>query len=265
MHARSRRRRPVLSVTDHDTVAGCAEAAAACTSAGIEFVPGIEITAIVEKADVHVLGYFVDVESPGLLAFLAAQRRARIDRVRQMVDRSPRTASRSMPTRSSRRRSPTPRARPAGPGSRARWWREGHVADASEAFARWLGRGRPAFVPRKGPSPAEVFARIHEAGGVSSLAHPVLTGHDEWIPAFAREGLDALEVYHSDHDAEATRRYLGLARELTLAVTGGSDFHGDPSHGPVRPGAVSLPEEDYDRLVRLAASRARQSGESVSS
>ena len=255
----------VLGLTDHDTVAGCAAAAAACTSAGITFVPGIEITAIVEKADVHVLGYFLDVESPGLLAFLAAQRRARIDRVRRMVDQlaahgialdadaivAPAVAD----TSRSAGRPWIARALVAG----------GYVADASEAFARWLGRGRPAFAPRKGPSPADVFARIREAGGVSSLAHPVQTGHDEWIPAFAREGLDALEVYHSDHDAEATRRYLGVARELTLAVTGGSDFHGDPSHGPVRPGAVSLPEEDYDRLVRLAASRARQSGESVSS
>ena len=77
----------VLSVTDHDTVAGYQAAAAVSATAGVELVPGIEITAIVAGADVHVLGYFIDVHSPRLLAFLAEQRRRRIDRVRQIFDR----------------------------------------------------------------------------------------------------------------------------------------------------------------------------------
>ena len=70
-----------------------------------------------------------------------------------------------------------------------------------------------------GAPPEEVFARIHEAGGIASLAHPALVGRDEWIPAFAAAGLDALEAYHSDHDAAATARYLALADRLGLAVS----------------------------------------------
>src|SRR5438270_2474585 len=77
----------VLSVTDHDTVAGCDTASAAARSCGIEFVPGIEITAVRGDVDVHLLGYFVDVHSSSFLAFLAEQRQRRIDRVRQMVAR----------------------------------------------------------------------------------------------------------------------------------------------------------------------------------
>ena len=81
------------------------------------------------------------------------------------------------------------------------------------------------------------------AGGVASLAHPVLVGHDEWLPGFAEAGLDALEAYHSEHDRATTSRYLGMARALGLAVSGGSDYHGDKSHGPGGPGSVSLPPD----------------------
>jgi hypothetical protein len=76
----------------------------------------------------------------------------------------------------------------------------------------------------------------------------VLIGRDEWIPEFAAAGLDALEVYHTDHDAAATERYLALANRLGLAASGGSDYHADPSHDGGGPGSVSLPREAYERL-----------------
>jgi 3',5'-nucleoside bisphosphate phosphatase len=236
-----------LAVTDHDTVAGCARAAAACGAAGIEFVAGIEITSIVGDVDVHVLGYFVDTRSRALHDFLAEQRARRVDRLRLIVERlgtfgvaldadailEPALAD---PDKSAGRPW-IARALVAG----------GHVADTREAFDKWLARGQPAFVPRFAASPIEVFARIRDAGGVASLAHPVWNGHDEWIPEFAAGGLDAIEVYHTDHDEEATRRYLAMARRLGLAMSGGSDYHADPSHGGA-PGSVSLPQEAYEQL-----------------
>ncbi len=77
----------VMSVTDHDTLAACAAAAEACRATGVEFVNGIEITSVKDGVDVHVLGYFVDLAAPDLAAFLSEQRRRRVDRVRQMLDR----------------------------------------------------------------------------------------------------------------------------------------------------------------------------------
>lgn len=248
----------MLAVTDHDTVAGCDAAEAACTAAGIAFVNGIEITALHDGGDIHVLGYFFDRRAPALLQFLEAQRGARIDRVREMIgnlaahgialdeqaivkpaiDDSSKAAGRPW----------IARALVAG----------GFVADTNEAFARWLARGRPAFVPRRAASPAEVCERIHAAGGIASLAHPVLIGHDEWIDRFAASGLDAIEAYHSDHDEAAVAKYLEIAARLNLAVSGGSDYHGDPAHGPIVPGSVSLPRSDYDRL--RATRRATASG-----
>lgn len=241
----------VLGVTDHDTVAGCETARAACGPAGLEFVPGIEITAIVEGADLHVLGYFIDVRSAPLLAFLAGQRRRRMDRVREIVAR---LSDHGIVLDADAIVQPgvdDPAKAVGRPWIARALVAGGHVADTNEAFGRWLQRGRPAFVPRLGVGPEEVFARIREAGGIASLAHPALVGHDQWIPRYAGAGLDALEAYHSEHDRLTTDRYLALAARLGLAVTGGSDYHGDASHGPAAPGRVSLPRHEYDKLIRL--------------
>lgn len=238
----------VLAVTDHDTVAGCPDAALACAQASIQFIAGVEITAVADERDIHVLGYGVDPGAPELTAFLAAQRTQRVERVREMVARL--GACRIVLDcdailRPAERASGTAIGRPAI----ARALVEGgHVASVKQAFDEWLSRGRPGFVPRIGPSPKEVFRQIHGAGGLASLAHPVLVKHDEWIPGFVRDGLDALEVYHPDHTDADAARYLVTAAEFGVLVTGGSDFHGDEGHRTARLGAVSLPRHHFERL-----------------
>jgi predicted metal-dependent phosphoesterase TrpH len=242
-----------LAVTDHDTVSACQAAAAACHDAHMEFVTGIEVTAIRHEVDVHVLGYFIDVASPALHAFLSEQRHHRIDRVRQMIEKLGR-AGIGLDADAILEPALTDPRRSAGrPWIARALINGGHVTTSAEAFERWLERGKPAFVPRHGPSPEEVFARIHEASGIASLAHPGLLGHDEWIEGFVACGLDALEAYHSQHDTSDSARYLSIAEQLGLAVTGGSDYHGDDSHGAVQLGRIGLPPDAYDRLVRLKA------------
>jgi 3',5'-nucleoside bisphosphate phosphatase len=245
----------VLSVTDHDTLAACSAAAEACAGAKITFVPGIEVTAVVDGADVHVLGYFVQTHAPALLTFLAEQRRRRVDRVREMIAR---LVPHGITLDADAILQPglTDSTKAVGRPWIARALVDlGHVPNVSEAFNRWLARGRPAFVPRIGASPEEVFGRIHEARGIASLAHPVLVKHDEWLPRFAESGLDALEAYHSDHDEMTTAHYLGIAKTLRLGVSGGSDYHADDAHGGGGPGRVSLPRKHYEGLLRLRATR----------
>jgi len=244
----------VLAVTDHDTVAGCAAAAAACARAKMTFVPGIEVTAVVDGADVHVLGYFV-TNSPALLSFLVEQRQRRVERVREMIDR---LTAHGITLDAEAILAPTlaDSSKSVGRPWIARALVEGgHVPNIAEAFNRWLSRGRPGFVPRTGASPEEVFERIHASGGIASLAHPVLVKHDEWLPRYAQNGLDALEVYHSDHDELTTAHYLGIAKTLRLGVSGGSDYHADDAHGGGGPGKVSLPQKHYEGLLRLRAAR----------
>jgi predicted metal-dependent phosphoesterase TrpH len=100
-----------------------------------------------------------------------------------------------------------------------------------------------------------VFARIHEAGGIASLAHPGLLARDAWIPELAESGLDAIEVYYTAHDAPTTERYLAMAQQLGLAASGGSDYHADDSHA-AKPGAVSLPRKAYESLLARLKPRA---------
>src|SRR5262249_10017054 len=148
----------------------------------------------------------------------------RSDRIRFIVER---LASLGMPLDADRILSPLdvdPARTPGRPWIARALVDAGHVADIGDAFDRWLSRGRPAFVPRLGAPPADVFARIHEAGGIASLAHPALVQRDDWIPGFAESGLDALEVFHSKHDPAASAHYLAMANRLGLGVSGGSDY-----------------------------------------
>jgi hypothetical protein len=240
-----------IAVTDHDTVGGCRAAAEACAAKGLLFVPGIEITAIRFGGDVHVLGYFFDVDSPALAAFLAAQRARRLDRVREMIARL-NAHGIELDADAILRPGLDDSARAAGrPWIARALVAGGYVASTNEAFEKWLSRGRPAFVPRAGAPPEEVFTRIHDAGGIASLAHPGLLEHDDWIPEFAAAGLDAIEAHHSDHDTLMTATYIAIAKRLRLGISGGSDYHADESHGAARLGIVTLPPEDFDHLRRL--------------
>lgn len=245
----------VLSVTDHDTVAGCEAVAAACRPAGIEFVAGIEITAVRDQGDVHMLGYFIDGNSPGLHAFLVDQRQQRIDRIRQMIAKLAVFGIRLDADAIVQPAIDDPSRSVGRPWIARALVAAGYVKSTNDAFSIWLAGGKPAFVPRESSPPEQVIDRIHDAGGVASLAHPGLIGRDEWIPGLAAAGLDAIEVYHTDHDRAATKRYHALAERLNLAVSGGSDFHGDESHGSAEPGTVSLPREDFDRLAARAGER----------
>ena len=236
----------VMAATDHDTTASVDEVRAMAGARGIEAIAGIEITAVENGRDVHVLGYFLTQSDPSLKTFLASQRQARVDRVRRIaarlielgmpVDLSALLAA----TRDSGRSIGRPQVARALVAA-------GHVSSTREAFDVWLGADRPAFVPRSGPSPEMVIAAIHRSAGLASLAHPGRTAIDARIPALRDSGLDAIEVYHSDHDASAADRYRRMAGDLGLLMTGGSDYHGDPTHG-VSIGSSTLPRGDWERL-----------------
>lgn len=243
-----------MAATDHDTTDAVASVRDAAALQGIEAVPGIEITAVEDGFDVHVLGYFIDPGSDRFQRFLSAQRESRIARVEQIGQRLARlgrpidvdalvTDARAHASRSVGR-----------PQIARALIAAGHVATMDEAFATWLGRGCPAFVPRAGASPETVIATIHDARGLASLAHPGRTRIDSRIAPLREAGLDAIEVFHSDHDGGDRARYRDVARSLGLLVTGGSDFHGDPAR-PIAPGSSTLPPDDWDALVRAHADR----------
>jgi 3',5'-nucleoside bisphosphate phosphatase len=255
----------VLSVTDHDTVDASGAAAASCAEAAITFVSGIEITAVCDESDVHVLGYFLDPAAPGLVQFLAEQRQQRVERIGRMVARLQKLG---MPLDADAILQPAidqPGKSIGRPAIARALVAAGYVATTGDAFDRWLSRGRPAFVAREGASPETVIQQIHAAGGVASLAHPGLLKHDDWIGGFVSAGLDALEAYHTSHDEAQIGSYRSLASRFGLCVSGGSDFHADESHGASHPGSMALPLIEFSQLRDRATSRAIASGAHISS
>jgi hypothetical protein len=242
-------------VTDHDTVAAVAAVRAAATRAGIEMIAGIEITAIHAGKDIHVLGYFFDASDPELATFLTEQRASRRRRVTEILERldalgvsvegSPLLAGFAIEADASVGRPLVAQALVAA----------GHATDVADAFDRYLATGRPAFVSRVGPSVHEVVRRVALARGVSSLAHPGKMENDELVRGFVRDGLDAIEVHHPDHDAAAVARYQALASSAGLLVTGGSDYHGPGSGRTAALGRVGLPPADYARLKQTLGER----------
>jgi predicted metal-dependent phosphoesterase TrpH len=245
----------VMAVTDHDTVAGIDRADAAAGARGVRLIPGIEITAVEDGRDVHVLGYFFDRHHAPLAEFLEAQRADRRRRVKAMTSR---LAALGMPIDGA-----DLLARHAGhaigrPALAAALVRAGYVASVKEAFDKFLGTDGAAFVPRQGAPVRDVVKVVREAGGVASIAHPGLHRDPALLDKLASAGsdLDAIEVFHTEHDAAATARLLAFAETHGLLVTGGSDFHGDASGRAIGLGRVSLPAIHFERLEQSA----RQAG-----
>jgi predicted metal-dependent phosphoesterase TrpH len=248
-----------IAVTDHDTTAAVADVKAAAGTAGLETVAGIEITAVHAGRDVHMLAYFLDPDAGELAAFLARQREDRRRRLLTMLERLERLGI-SIDQAGIRERAAVENGRAVGrPMLAEALVRAGHVRSIAEAFERYLGEGRPAYVARRGASPRDVLSLVAGAGGVTSLAHPGKLRRDEIIPDLVEAGLTAIEVHHPDHDPADVARYRRLADAYGLLVTGGSDYHGPGSGRTSGLGRVTLPREDFD----LLANRAGWTGESV--
>ncbi len=246
-----------LALTDHDTVEGCAAMGALCAEAGIEFIPGLELATELGDKEVHLLGYGVETSNEPLLQRLAQFQQARQSRVCEMVARLntlgvplPPQAVFNLANCRSPGRPHVGRALVAG----------GYCADLNEAFDRYLKRHRPAWVPKaKGPV-AHAIDLIHQARGVAVLAHPALNQSDQLIGPLVETGLDGIECFHPKHTASDCQRYLALAKEYGLLVTGGSDCHG-MSKGRPTIGTVKLAYEYVEavkeKLNRLATAPSR--------
>lgn len=240
-----------IAVTDHDTTAGLAEAARAAATYGVRLVNGIEITSVVDTRDVHLLAYFFDPEDRALHDFLRAQRTDRQERAREIGRRLADLGKPVDLTPLLDRAAAEPGFSIGRPAIAQALVDAGHVADRNTAFDTLIGDGRPACVQRSGASPAEVAAIVRRAGGIVSLAHPVLLRDQASVPTIA-SALDAIEVVHSEHEPDDTRRYRATAAALGLAVSGGSDFHGETRGTRAVLGIVTLPDDDFAALETRA-------------
>lgn len=217
-----------IAVTDHDTVQGLAEAAAAGLSAGFEVVPGVEISAEFSGGALHILGYYIDFNDSSLIQRLSVLQNARAERNPKIV-RKLQSLGFSI--------SFDEVEQEAGGGLVGRphfaqvLLKKGCVKSLQEAFDKFLKKGAPAYEEKFRFPTQEAISMIIDAGGIPVLGHPVtLNCNGEQLEAKVKEwkkqGLQGIEVYYSDHNAAQTRQYETLARTCGLIPTGGSDFHG---------------------------------------
>jgi predicted metal-dependent phosphoesterase TrpH len=239
----------LLAICDHDTTVGIAEAQSAAKEAGITLVPGVELSGDSESNDIHVLGYFIDIESDELQAALLELRESRNARNTRILAK---LAELGAPVSEERVREIAGYGSVGRPHIAAALVEAGHVATGMEAFYRYLARGKPAFSPRKQLEPGHARDVIHAAGGLAALAHPIKVGSNAAVESALDAGLDAIEVYHSDHTAHQVETLLALARSRNLLVVGGTDSHGPHSDRPLAIGSVTIPEWVGDEVLRHA-------------
>jgi predicted metal-dependent phosphoesterase TrpH len=245
----ARRGLSALAVTDHDTVAGLEEAGAEARAHGVELIPGIEVSATCGSESLHVLGLFITHAEPWFAEFFAAAHQRRVERIHRMTAL---LAAQGVHLDPGEILARSTHGTVGRPHVAELLIERGFVSSFSEAFDRYLGHGAPAYVGYERVSTRDAIEVIRRARGVAALAHPGLLGRDELIGQMVGEGLQAIEVYHSDHPPEMAARYLEIATRHRLLPTGGSDFHGIDGAGRAGLGCPELSEEDVERLRQAA-------------
>lgn len=233
------------ALTDHDELAGVAEARASALALGMRFVAGVEISVTWADTTIHILGLNVDDTDPALIAGLAGTRDGRLERAREMGERLAQAGIAGAfdgalkyvenPSLISRTHF-------------ARYLVEaGHCGSVSEVFTRYLSEGRPGFVPHGWARLADAVAWIRGAGGTAAVAHPARYRFDEtrawsFFSEFERAGGQAIEVVSSSHTPHEIAHYAQLARQFNFMGSRGSDFH-SPEEADVELGQVpALPD-----------------------
>ncbi|CAH1208493.1 MULTISPECIES: PHP domain-containing protein [Paenibacillus] len=248
-----------VAITDHDTVAGIAEAVQAGLEEGIDVVPGVEISTRAGGKDIHVLGYYMDPNDVRFLERLRGLREARDQRNHKIIAKL-----RELGLDITWQEVIDALGRPLQPDESIGrphmadvLVRKGYAANMKDAFDQYLAEGKPGFVSVPRVTPQDACQWIREAGGAAVIAHPGLYGDDDLVRDILHQAKpDGIEVFHSDHGPEEERRYAQFAGEFDLIETGGSDYHGE-RQGVVFHGDLGSRTVSADVLAKLKAAAER--------
>jgi hypothetical protein len=256
MESASERGLAVVGITDHDTVAGLADARAAAERTGVRLVSGIELSCGWKGRDtsVHVLGLYIDENAPELQQLLNEQRELRYHRALKMVKQLAVTGLDVAELQQRFEHSPE---KVLGRPHIARYLQErGYVKDFQSAFERYLSRGKPGYVAKDHVLPEVGINAIHAAGGIAVVAHPGLTSDwSEVWKCISSLAWDGIETYYSEHSPGDVKRFAELAGQYNLVSTGGSDYHGEYGKHANRLGNYGLTQELYYDLVSKCAEK----------
>lgn len=242
-----------LALTDHDTTRGVGPFLEACRGAGLRGVPGVEISVDFGPGTLHMIGLFIDPQDGPLQDVLVRLRTARETRNQEILAKLNRMGHALTWDEVAKFAGEDVVGRPHFAMALIE---KGVVKDKEEAFERLLGKGKPAYTDRYRLSAMDSIAMIRAAGGVPVLAHPFTLGYHRnrlrtFVAELAGQGLQAMEVYYSEHTPEQQRQLQAIAAEFGLAPSGGSDFHGalNPDIRIGRGfGSLAIPDDVVDLL-----------------
>lgn len=213
-----------IAITDHDIIDGVPFAIKAAEGKSLEIIPGIELSSEYEGKDIHILGYFIDIEKGPLVEKCQIFLEARMERMKQMIMN---LRNVGITTIEFEEVCAMTKAKAVGRAHLAFLMvQKGIAKNTKEVFDKYLSEGCPGFAPKFKQSPFEAIDLIHQSGGLAVMAHPMLTNKDELIAPMTRAGLDGLEIYYPNCSETVHNFYYRLAKKNKLLMTGGSDAHG---------------------------------------
>jgi 3',5'-nucleoside bisphosphate phosphatase len=247
-----------IALTDHDTTDGVADASTEASKLGVRVIPGCEFSVRAPWGELHVLALFLPYEDARLQTFLRDTRAARRRRGEQMVAKLQGLGV-AIELEDVQAQLLGGDGGALGRPHVARALVDcGACEDISEAFRRYLGRGRAAYVEKPLPELREVTQLVHEVGGLTVAAHLGDHGTEAQVRIFQDQGLDCVEVRHPSHAPAIEQRLTRIAERLGLGISGGSDWHGESeygdSHAPL--GGMRVPDtwlEPLERRLELTA------------
>jgi|CXWL01.1.fsa_nt_gi predicted metal-dependent phosphoesterase TrpH len=213
-----------ISITDHDVVDGVVPTRVSAQGKDLEVIAGIELSSEFEGKDIHILGYFVDIEKGPLVEKIESFLDGRVARMKQMILNLQAVGIKDIEYEEA---AALTKSRAVGRMHLATLLiQKGHAKNIKAVFDKFLSPDRPGYAPKFQQTPFEAIDLIHQSGGLAVMAHPMLTQKDELISRLAKYGMDGLEVYYPNTMPTTIQFYEGLAKKNNLLMTGGSDAHG---------------------------------------
>lgn len=249
----------VLSLTDHDTTEGLAEARRAADKLGLRLIPGMEISTDVGKVDAHLLAFGFDSAARELQEFMRTMRDGRKERLRTTIRI---LGDHGMPITEARVLEIAGEASVGRPHVARALVEQGYVRSVQEAFDLWLGNGKPADVNRERLDPADSIDLIHRHGGVVFIAHAVYMGEDyaEPVKQLVAAGADGIETYYKNYSPETVAYHEKLAAKHGLARSGGSDYHGLGNPDDREIGDIPFEDSHVTAFLRFIEENCAHSG-----
>ena len=235
----------VLAITDHDSISGYVPAKRVADKLGIELISGVELSVQFHRRELHMLGYGFDIQHEAIREYLTYFAEKRDQRAEAIVNQLYKMGLR---LDYDTIRSQHPDAAIGRPHIARALVDAGYVKNTGRAFARYLGDGRPADVPKELPYAKTAIEVLHKSGGISVLAHPGHWVSDHEVNDLQRIGLDGIEIIHPSHTAMLTDFYARVANKLNLIPSGGSDYHGKRADDESNFGKIGLTHEQFQRF-----------------